>query len=166
MNTKSTSHPTRASGARSRRPLTCVHLHERFHLLSAKKDDGPTTMGWGKRIYETLIQSAPAPTCLRTAFTHSTSPSTNCAPVTPSTPSWCNRSWLFGPVQGRRSRAQPPVWPTIVPQRRGLNRELTIASARDDGAVCAEISGARDERVWAGKALAQLDVGVFRAFGS
>ena len=43
MNTKSTSHPTRASGARSRRPLTCVHLQ--FHLVSAKKDDGPTTMG-------------------------------------------------------------------------------------------------------------------------
>ena len=48
----------------------------------------------------TFIQSAPAPTCLRTALTHSTSPSTNSAPITPSTPSWWRWRLLLGPRPG------------------------------------------------------------------
>ena len=51
---------------------------------------------------QTLIQSAPAPTCLRTAFLHSSTPSATSAPIIPSTPSWLRMSLLLGPVNGNR----------------------------------------------------------------
>ena len=68
------------------------------------------------------------------------------------------RAWTEGP--GSRRLSHEPF--DALSEDAGR----TVASTRDDSPISAEISGPRNQRFRPRQALSELDVGVFRAFGS